>query len=186
MASGPSPATSALARHAGRTPVDRRGGMATGGRRYPLENPGDSVRAAGSAALSRRHARTLSPAHSGRRLRRAVVIAVEPSVGGRELIAVVAIEVAVMELMVKGVHVDDGLASNGDRLVARMSGRGADRLVLHVHEEVDGVRRDHDVNQYAAQVDEVLDGMHRESRPGSEVHVSMVHRVRDPVERRPM
>ena len=61
-----------------------------------------------------------------------------------------------------------------------------DGLPLHVKEYVYRVRGQYQVDQDAAEIDKVLDGVHGKPRPGTNAFVSVVHRMGDLVKRHPM
>lgn len=63
---------------------------------------------------------------------------------------------------------------------------GIERLEMHMEKEVNGMRSDNEVDQRARKVKHMLDGVHRDARPWTDTHVSMMKRVCKPVEGRPM
>ena len=105
---------------------------------------------------------------------------------GMNELPVVAVVVPVVELVVERTQDEYRPAPEGDGLEPRMR-RGRTQCVpLHVEQDVDGMRHDQGMNQDAAQVDHVLDGVHGQAGPGSEVVVAVVHRVGHAVERLPV
>ena len=94
--------------------------------------------------------------------------------------------IAVMQLVVERPQVQYRYSLERDALEARMRGGGSEGVPLIVKEDVDRVRREHDVDENATEIDDVLDGVHGQTGPGSGVVVPVVHGVGDLVERRPM
>ena len=65
-------------------------------------------------------------------------------------------------------------------------GRGRQREILQMVDDVHGMGRYDPVDQNGTEIENVLDRMHRHSRPWTDVGVSVMQGMRDPVEGRPV
>ena len=114
----------------------------------------------------------------------AVAEGAEPPVEGNDAVAVVALKIAVVEIVKIRAR---GPFAVGDRsLEAVVRTRRPERRVLHREDEVERVRRHHQVDQTHAKVESRLDGVHRHARPGDRVDVLVVQVVDAVVDRLPV
>ena len=112
--------------------------------------------------------------------------AAEPLVQRHALVAVVALEVAVVQVVEIAAVAEGLVVLDYELREAGVAGGGAQPGVHEVEYCVDGVRRDHPVHEHAGEVDQVLDRVHGQPRPGADVDVAVVQVVRDLVERLPV
>lgn len=57
---------------------------------------------------------------------------------------------------------------------ATVCARRTEELQVHVIEQVDGMRGNHQMDKNCAEVEEVFHGVHRNPRPGTNVDIAMV------------
>ena len=108
----------------------------------------------------------------------------EPLVERDRAVGVVALEVLVVEVVRVAVGVDRALLADHDLLEAGMARHRRQAGMDQVEQRVHRVRGQHPVDQHAREVEQVLDRVHRQARPGAGVGVLVVQLVGDPVERR--
>ena len=114
--------------------------------------------------------------------------AAEPAVDRhRPVTTVVAFEVAVMQV-VEVVGVADRLARLAELQLVEsgVARRRRQSRVHQVHHGVQRMRRDDPMQEHAGEVDQVLDRVHRQPRPGADVDVLVVQVVSRLVERLPV
>ena len=112
--------------------------------------------------------RRLGPDH----VRQAVAESSEDSVERQFGSAVVAIEIAMMQVV--GVGARGEFAIQDGTLETVVGACRLQRRKLGVEEEVDGVRGHHTMNQQHAEIDDVFDRMHRHTGPRARVDVLVV------------
>ncbi len=81
---------------------------------------------------------------------------------------------------------EDRPAPERQALETRVRRCGAEGVPLAVKQDVDGVRHQDDVDQDAAEIDDMLNRMHGEPGPGPDVVVTVMNSVGDFVQRHPM
>ncbi len=118
---------------------------------------------------------------------RAIVIGPEPIIQRHKGFPVIALEVAVMQVMEitagtanPEVSLDNQLLEPGMPLGWRK------RVVLGVHQHVDRMRGHNPVNQHTTEDDQVLNRMHGHPGPGTDIDVFVMEVVRPLEERRPV
>ena len=110
----------------------------------------------------------------------------EPEVERNVRFPVVALEVAMVQLVEVGAGRDFPLLSDHHVLEPHMAlGRGEGR-VLRIQDHVDGMGRHHPVDQDAAVVQDVLNRMHGQAGPRTDIDVLVVQVVAGLVEGRPV
>ncbi len=108
----------------------------------------------------------------------AIVIGPEPMIQRHHGFPVVALEVAVMQVMEITAGTGNPEVSLEDQLLeAEMSLRRGERVVLGVHQHMDGMRGYDPVNQHTAEDNQVLNGMHGQTGPGPDVYVFVMEVV---------
>ncbi len=111
-------------------------------------------------------------------LGRAIVIGPEPMIQRHHGFPVVALEVAVMQMMEITAGTGDPEVSLEDQLLEpEMPLRRGKRVVLGVHQHVDGMRGHDPVNQNTAEDNQVLNRMHGQTGPGPDVDVFVMEVV---------
>ena len=125
-------------------------------------------------------------ADAGHRLGRPLVLGPEPAVAGDVSVAQVTVVEAVMELVEEVAQQDDAPALEQQALEPGVRGRRTQGVPLQVQDDMQWMRGYDQVDQHAAEVDDMLDRMHRQAGPGSDIVVAVVHRVREPVHRLPV
>ncbi len=124
--------------------------------------------------------------HLGVRLLGIVMVCTEPFVERKIDFAIVALEVSVVQLMEVGCRRDPPITLQQEFVEADMTLCGSEGSVLGVHQQVDGMRGHNPVDQYGAEVNDMLDRVHGQARPWSDVDVLVVKIVSRPVERWPV
>ena len=104
-------------------------------------------------------------------LGRAIVIGPEPMIQRHHGFPVVALEVAVLQMMEITAGTGDPEVSLRPALEPEMPLRRGKRVVLGVHQHVDGMRGHDPVNQHTAEDNQVLERMHGQTGPGPDVDV---------------
>ncbi len=88
--------------------------------------------------------------------------------------AVVTFEVAVVQLVMIGSEWQYQFAANGYSLVAGMGGSCGQAVVLQMKNNQQRTRRHDKVDSYGTEIDQVLDRVHRHTKPGTDVGVAMM------------
>ena len=126
------------------------------------------------------------PSHRRVYLGRPVVVRAEPHVERKVVFPVIALEVAVMQLMeIRGSR-NAGVSLDDERLEPDVTLCRGERGVLRIHQHVDRVRGHDPVNQNATEVKNMLNRVHGQAGPRPDVDVLVMEIVPGLVERRPM
>ena len=117
---------------------------------------------------------------------RAVVEGPEPLVDRHEIVAVVALEVLVVEVVVVVVGIERDAILDHDPLEPGMALRRREGEMLQLEDHMERMRRHDPVDEHGREIEDVLDRMHRHSRPRRDVDVLVMERMHGPIERRPV
>ena len=79
--------------------------------------------------------------------------------------------------MVKISQMNHFLTFDDEVGITGVRGHGGERGVVHVKQHVHRMGGNNEVNENIAEIENVFDGMHGETRPRSNVDVSMMRRV---------
>ena len=115
-----------------------------------------------------------------------VVVGAENLVPRHFQVTVIALEIAVVHLMVKCAERKAIFVLHQQSFESGMRGRGGQRLMLHMKQDMDWMRRNDPVNQNRAKEKQMLDRVHRQAGPRTDIDVPVVDGMGQFVERRPM
>ena len=110
----------------------------------------------------------------------------KPLIEGDGDLAIVALEVAMVQVVKERAGAQAELISDQHIIKTRMAFGRRERGVLGIKEHVDRVRRHNPVNQDHAEVEDVLHGMHGQAGPWPDVDIFVMQVVNIPIERFPV
>ncbi len=114
------------------------------------------------------------------------MIGAKPHVERQVIFPIVALEVAVMQLVEIRSSWNTSVSLDGKRLEPNVPLCWGERGVMCVHQHVDWVRGHNPVNQDATEVEDVLNRVHGQSGPWSDVDIFVMEVVPSFVEQPPM
>ena len=119
-------------------------------------------------------------------LGRAIVISAEPIIQRHIGFPVVALKMTVMQMMETVIDGNPEVPLENQLLEPGMPLSRRERIVLGIHQHMDGMRGQDPVNQHTAENNQVLNGMHGHTGPGPDIDVFVMEVVHPLEERRPV
>ena len=91
--------------------------------------------------------------------------------------SIVTFKVAVMHLMVKRSQLKTILIFNNKLFKSRMRCCRAQRIILQMKQDMDGMGCNHPLDQYRRQKYYMLNRVHRQARPRTDINVTMMRKM---------
>src|ERR1700722_3020696 len=110
-------------------------------------------------------------------LRRTIMPSAEPLIEGNVARAVVHLERLVMQVVHVSIHVELLARCHAHDIKARVPAGRRNTRVYKLEYRVDRMRRHDEVDEYAREIDHMLNRMHRQSRPRTGVDVVVMYLV---------